>query len=128
MSDVRILKPHLTLLTNLLSYVPFNLIQVLVQSWLAKFMCAHIYFLPIVHIDSIALPTLQGTLLLVDVLVCHVYMCSYEFDYDDVIVKDKWTKQLLTHGNKHDDLYVLENPHLLAFYSTRLKSTSDEVW
>lgn len=28
----------------------------------------------------------------------------------------------------HDDLYVLENPHFLAFYSTRQQATSDEVW
>lgn len=99
-------------------------------------------FLPITHIGSIALPTLQGTLPLEDVLVCpnitksllYVsklttdYPCFFTFDSDSVRVKDKRTNKLLTQGSRHKDLYMLENSQFVAFYSKRQQATSDEVW
>ena len=100
-------------------------------------------FLPITHIGSIALPTMQGTTLpLKDVLVCPDitksllsvskltadYPCSFTFDSDGVIVKDKQTKQLLTRGSRTRDLYVLDNPQFTAFYSSRQQVATDGIW
>jgi hypothetical protein len=99
-------------------------------------------FLPITHIGSAVLTSNQGNLPLRDVLVCpnitksllsvskltSDYPCVIEFDSDGVIVKDKLTKQLLTKGTRHNDLYLLENPKFMACYSSRQQATSDEVW
>ncbi|XP_010507608.1 PREDICTED: uncharacterized protein LOC104784253 [Camelina sativa] len=98
-------------------------------------------FLPIAHIGSSVLPSTQGNIPLQDILVCpqitksllsvskHTsdYPCAIEFDYDGVIIKDKWTKQLLTKGPHRRDLYLLENPQFMACYSSRQQATSDEV-
>ena len=88
------------------------------------------------------MPSLQGKLLLKDVLVCSSitkfllsvskltedYPCSIEFDSDSVIVKDKQTYQLLTKGSRQKDLYVLENPQFMAFYSHKQQAAGDGVW
>lgn len=81
-------------------------------------------FLPITHIGSAVLSGNQGNIPLRDVLVCpnitksllsvskltSDYPCAIEFDYDGVVIKDKQTRQLLTKGVRHNDLYLLENP------------------
>ena len=99
-------------------------------------------FLPITHVGTAVLPSLQGKLLLKDVLVCPSitksllsvskltvdYPCSIEFDSDSVVVKDKQTKQLLTKGSREKDLYVLENPQFMAYYSHRQQATGDGLW
>ena len=98
-------------------------------------------FLPITHIGSAVLTSNQGNLPLRDVLVCPSitksllsvskltsdYPCAIEFDSDGVIIKDKQTRQLLTKGTRHNDLYLLENPKFMACYSSRQQATSDEV-
>ncbi|XP_010456904.1 PREDICTED: uncharacterized protein LOC104738426 [Camelina sativa] len=100
-------------------------------------------FLPITHIGSLPLQTLQGTFLpLKDVLVCPQmakslmsvsklcddYPCSVKFDSDGVLVKDKRTKLHLAQRKRDKDIYKLENHQLQAFYSSRQQATSDEVW
>ena len=99
-------------------------------------------FLPISQIGSAVLPSLQGNLPLNDVLVCPGitksllsvskltadYPCAIEFDADSVVVKDKQTRQLLTKGTRQKDLYVLENPKFMAFYSHRQQAASGDVW
>ena len=99
-------------------------------------------YLPITHVGTAELPSLQGKLLLKDVLVCPSitksllsvskltadYPCSIEFDFDGVVVKDKQTKQLLTKGSRQKDLYVLENLQFMAYYSHRQQATTDDVW
>ena len=99
-------------------------------------------YLPITHVGTAVLPSLQGKLLLNDVLVCPNitksllsvskltadYPCCIEFDSDSVVVKDKQTRQLLTKGSRQKDLYVLENPRFMTFYSHRQQVTSDDVW
>lgn len=99
-------------------------------------------FLPITHVGSAVLPSLQGTIHLNDVLVCpdiaksllsvskltSDYPCAIEFDSDGVVVKDKQTRQLLTKGTRQKDLYVLENMKFVAYYSSRQQTTSDSVW
>jgi len=99
-------------------------------------------FLPITHIGTIPLNISQGTLPLEDVLVCpgitksllsvskltDDYPCSFTFDSDSVVIKDKRTQQLLTQGNKHKGLYVLKDVPFQAYYSTRQQSSDDEVW
>lgn len=56
------------------------------------------------------------------------YPISLEFDCDGVAVKDILTKKILTQGSRRDELYVLENPSFMTFYSTRQSITSNEVW
>ena len=99
-------------------------------------------FLPINQIGSAVLPSFQGNLPLNDVLVCPRitksllsvskltadYPCSIEFDVDSVVVKEKQTRQLLTKGTRQKDLYVLENPKFMAFYSHRQQAASGDVW
>ena len=96
-------------------------------------------YLPITHVGTAVLPSLQGKLLLNDVLVCPSitksllsvskltadYPCSIEFDS---VVKDKQTKQLLTKGSRQKDLYVLENQQFMAFYSHRQQAAPGDVW
>ncbi|XP_010497180.1 PREDICTED: uncharacterized protein LOC109124940 [Camelina sativa] len=69
-------------------------------------------FLPITHIGSSKLPSTSGNLPLKDVLVCpdiaksllsvskltKDYPCSFTFDDDGVVVKDKATQKILTMG------------------------------
>ena len=80
-------------------------------------------FLPITHVGSVALQTPQGTLPLEDVLVCpditksllsvskltSDYPCEITFDSESVLVKDKGTKQVITQGNRHKNLYILKD-------------------
>ena len=99
-------------------------------------------FLPITHIGSIPLQVPQGILPLNDVLICPQitkyllsvskltkdYPCEVTFDDESVFVKDKVTKQLITQGKRHRDLYILKDARCQAFYSTRQRVTSAEVW
>lgn len=99
-------------------------------------------YLPITHIGSTQLPSTSGTLPLTDVLVCpniaksllsvskltSDYPCSFEFDCDGVIVKDKATKKVLTLGRNNAGLYALEDPKVCVYYSSRQQSASGEVW
>lgn len=100
-------------------------------------------FLPITHIGSIPLPSAAGKLDLNDVLVCPditKYLlsvskftddypsCEFTFDSTHVFVKDKTTKQVLSHRNKTNGLYLLSNPLFQAFYSSRQRPVSDQVW
>lgn len=99
-------------------------------------------FLPITHIGSIPLHTPQGILPLADVLVCPEitksllsvskfiadYPCEVTFDFDSVFVKDKTTKQVITQGSRHKDLYMLKDARFQAFYSTRQRATSVGIW
>lgn len=102
-------------------------------------------YLPITHIGSVPLQTASGSsgiLSLKDVLVCPNiaksllsvskmtvdYPCEFTFDCDGVYVKDKFTKQVLTQGSRHKDLYVLENTTFTAFYTSRQVAASAEVW
>ena len=91
---------------------------------------------------SIAIPALNGTLLLNGVLVCPsitktllsiskltgYYPCEFTFDSHTVLIKDKKSRQLLSRGSKHEGLYRLENPQFLAFYSSRQQCASDVIW
>ena len=68
--------------------------------------------MPITHVGTAMLPSLQGNLPLNDVLIFPAmtksllsvskltadYPCSIEFDADSVILKDKQPRQLLTRG------------------------------
>jgi len=100
-------------------------------------------FLPITHIGSASLPSTSGNLPLKDVLVCpdiaksllsvskltKDYPCSFTFDANGVLVKDKATSKVLTMGSSTSDgLYKLENPKFQMFYSTRQVKASDAVW
>jgi len=100
-------------------------------------------FLPITHIGSASLPSASGNLPLTDVLVCpdiaksllllskltKDYHCSFTFDADGVLVKDKVTHKVLTMGSStNEGLYKLENPKFQTFYSTRQVKATDEVW
>lgn len=99
-------------------------------------------FLPITHIGSIPLHTPQGILPLADVLVCPEitksllsvskltadFPCEITFDSDSVFIKDKATKQVITQGKRHKDLYMLKDAHFKAFYSTRQRATSAGIW
>jgi len=100
-------------------------------------------FLPITHIGSANLPSTSGNLPLKDVLVCpniaksllsvskltKDYPCSFTFDADGVLVKDKATCKVLTKGSSTSEgLYKLENPKFQMFYSTRQVKATDEVW
>ena len=55
------------------------------------------------------------------------YPCEFTFDCDGVYVKDKLTKQVLTQGNIHKYLYILENSTFTAFYTERKVEASAEV-
>lgn len=91
---------------------------------------------------SIALQLPQGTLPLKDVLVCpditrsllsvskltSDYPCEITFDDAFVFIKDKGTKQVLTQGRRHKDLYVLKDVQFQAFYSNRQQVTSVGIW
>ena len=97
---------------------------------------------PITHVGTAMLPSLQGNFPLNDVFICPAmtksllsvskltadYPCSIEFYAYSVIVKDKQTKQLLTRGVRQKDLYVLENLKFMAFYSHRQQAASGDVW
>ena len=99
-------------------------------------------FLPITQVGSADIASTSGTLPLRDVLVCpditksllsvskltRDFPCSFEFDADGVCIKDKQTKRVLRQGSTREDLYVLPEPKLQTFYSTRQVSASDEVW
>lgn len=100
-------------------------------------------FLPITHVGSVALHTNQGTLLpLNDVLVCPEitknlmyvskltsdFPCEITFDSENVCIKDKVTKEVITKGRRHKDLYMLKDAKFQAFYSNRQQATSAEVW
>ena len=99
-------------------------------------------FLPITHTGSTSIGSTSGKLHLKDVLVCPLitksllsvskvtkdYPCIFEFDCDEVRVRDKETKKLLLQGSNRDGLYVLDEPKLLVFYSSRQVAASDEVW
>ncbi|CAL9238119.1 unnamed protein product [Arabidopsis halleri] len=100
-------------------------------------------FLPITHIGSASLPSTSGNLPLKDVLVCpdiaksllsvskltKDYPCSFTFDADGVLVKDKVTHKVLTVGSSTSvGLYKLENPKFQVYYSTRQIKATDEVW
>lgn len=99
-------------------------------------------FIPITHVGSITLYTTSGKLPLNDVLVCPTiqkpllyvsklcdeYPCGVYFDADNVCVLDKQTQKVLTKGNMHDSLYKLEDPGVMAFYSSRQQVVSDDVW
>jgi len=99
-------------------------------------------FLPITHTGSTSLVSTSGKLHLKDVLVCPLitksllsvskvtkdYPYIFEFDCDEVRVRDKGTKKLLLQGSNRDGLYVLDKPKLQVFYSSRQVAASDEVW
>ena len=99
-------------------------------------------YLPITHIGSVPLHTSQGILPLADVLVCPAitksllsvskltsdFPCEITFDDQSVMVKDKVTKQLITQGRMHKDLYVLKNIQFQAYYFTRQQAACEKVW
>ena len=99
-------------------------------------------YLPITHIGSIPLHTPKGILPLDDVLVCPAitksllsvskltsdYPCEFTFDDESVLVKDKVTKQVITQGRRHKDLYVLKDFRFQAFYSTRQQAACEKIW
>ncbi|XP_010507762.1 PREDICTED: uncharacterized protein LOC104784433 [Camelina sativa] len=86
-------------------------------------------FLPITHIGSANLPSTSGNLPLKDVLVCPAivksllsvskltkdYPCAITFDSDDVLIKDKQTRHVLTKGKENDGLYKLEDGKFKTF-------------
>ncbi|CAB78643.1 reverse transcriptase like protein [Arabidopsis thaliana] len=76
-------------------------------------------FLPITHTGSTSIGSTSVT---------KDYPCIFEFDCDEVRVRDKETKKLLLQGSNRDGLYVLDEPKLLVFYSSRQVAASDEVW
>ena len=105
-------------------------------------------FLPITHVGSADIASADiasasGTSLpLRNVLLCpgitksllyvskltNDYPCSFEFDYNQVCVKDKQTQSLLKQGNTREGVYSLNSPKPQALYSTRQMEASDEVW
>ena len=99
-------------------------------------------YLPISHIGSIPLHTPKGILPLADVLVCPAitksllsvskltsdYPCEFTFDDECVLVKDKVTKQVITQGRRHKDLYVLKDIRFQAFYSSRQQAACEKIW
>lgn len=99
-------------------------------------------YLPITHVGSVALQIPQGTLPLNDVLVCPAitksllsvskittdYPCEVIFEDVSVFIKDKVTKQVLTQGRRHKDLYVLKDVQFQALYSNRQQATSEGIW
>jgi len=100
-------------------------------------------YLPITHTGSTNLASSSGTVPLTDVLVCpsitksllsmskltQDFPCTVEFEYDGVRVNDKATKKLLLMGSNRDGLYCLkDDKQFQAFFSTRQRSASDEVW
>lgn len=93
-------------------------------------------FLPITHIGSVPMQSAFGStgiLSLKDVLICQDiaksllsvsklkidFSCEFTFDCDGVYVKSILTKQILTQGSTHKDLYVLENSNFKSFYTSR---------
>lgn len=90
-------------------------------------------FFPITHIGSANLASSSGNLPLKDVLVCpdiaksllsvskltSDYPCTFKFDSNEVRVKDKETKKLLTLRRNNNGLYVLGDPKFEVFYSSR---------
>lgn len=72
-------------------------------------------------------PNIAKSLLSVSKLTTD-YPCSFEFDCDGVIVKDKETRKILTLGRNHDGLYALEDPTVQVFFSSRQQTASEDVW
>lgn len=98
--------------------------------------------LPITHVGSTVINTPQGSIPLLDVLVCpdiqksllsisklcDDYPCGVFFDSKWVYVIDLQTQRVVTKGPRHENLYVLMNSEFVAFYSNRQVTTSDSVW
>ena len=100
-------------------------------------------FLPITHSGSAPLPATSGNFSLKDVLVCpditkslisvskftdDYPSCEFTFDNRCVFIKDKTTQQVLSQRHKDKGLYRLADPHFLAFYSSRQRAVSDQIW
>ena len=56
------------------------------------------------------------------------YPCELTFDDESVLIKDKVTKQVITRGTRRKDLYLLKDTKFQAFYSSRQRATSEDVW
>lgn len=105
-------------------------------------MVANGNFLPITHTGSTVISSSSGKLPLTNVLVCPAigkslhyvskvtsdYPCSFKFDCDGVIVKDKETKRLLLLGRNSEGLSSVKDTKPEVFYSKRQQAASDLVW
>lgn len=97
--------------------------------------------LPITHVGSTVINSPQGSIPLLDVLVCpniqksllsisklcDDYPCGVYFDSNWVYVIDLNTQRVVTKGPRHDNLYVLKNSEFVSFYSNRQVVASDLV-
>lgn len=98
--------------------------------------------LPITHVGSTVINSPQGSIPLLDVLVCpniqkcllsisklcDDYPCGVYFDSNWVYVIDLTTQRVVTKGPRHDNLYVLKNSEFVSFYSNKQVMASDLVW